>query len=262
MTDPLRDPEAAWNAWRARREARLRAPDGWLALVGLHWLEEGGNRVDGLPGAFAVHAGEVTVRAGPEDGWRLGGAPVVERTIRPDAEGGPDRLQLGTRTVVVIRRGPAVALRVWDSASGALQAFRGVDVFPFDARWRVHARWEPYPVPREVELPSAVGPPQRAIVPGRARFVLDGRELSLEPTLEADAALQFVFRDATGPRETYGGGRYLAARPPWSGRVVLDFNRSYNPPCAFTEFATCPLAQPENVLPVRIEAGEKVPTAR
>jgi len=110
-----------------------------------------------------------------------------------------------------------------------------------------------------VELPSSAGPPQRVLVPGRARFTFDGRELALEPTLEADGVLQFVFKDATAPRETYGGGRFLAARPPVSGRVVLDFNRAYNPPCAFTEFATCPLAQPENVLPVRIEAGEKAP---
>lgn len=257
-TDPL-DPRAAWTAWRERRDSRLRAPDGWLALVGLSWLEEGDNHVEGLPGAFAVRGGKVTLRARPEDGWRLGEAPVVERVLRTDAAGEPDRLRLGTRTAVVIQRGPSLALRVWDSASPALQAFRGVEAFPYDPRWRIHARWEPFAAAREVELPATAGPPLRAVVPGRARFTIGVTEVALEPTLEADGALQFVFRDATAPRETYGGGRFLAARPPVSGRVVLDFNRAYNPPCAFTEFATCPLAQPENVVPVRIEAGEKVP---
>lgn len=258
MTDSG-DPRIAWNTWRERRDARLRAPDGWLALVGLHWLAEGENRVEGLPGVFTVRGAEVTLRARQEDGWRLGDAPVVERALRTDAERDPDRLRLGTRAVVAIRRGPALALRVWDAASPAVQTFRGVEAFPFDPRWRVHARWEPFAAPREVELPSSAGPPQRTLVPGRARFTLDGSELALEPTLEADGALQFVFKDATAPRETYGGGRFLAARPPVSGRLILDFNRAFNPPCAFTEFATCPLAQPENVLPVRIEAGEKIP---
>jgi uncharacterized protein (DUF1684 family) len=261
MTDALSDPEAAWNEWRARRDARLRAPDGWLALVGLHWLQEGENRVEGLPGVFAVRGQEATLRATAEDGWRLGGAPVTERVLRTDAKGKADRLELGTRIATIVQRGPALALRVWDAASPALRAFRGVEVFPFDPRWRVYARWEPYASPRLEEQPSTAGPPQRAVVPGRARFALEGHELSLEPTLEAGGALQFVFRDATAPQETYGGGRFLAARPPASGRLVLDFNRAYNPPCAFTEFATCPLASPGNVLSIRIEAGEKAPGA-
>ena len=259
MTDAHGDPRTAWEAWRQRRDARLRAPDGWLALVGLHWLGEGENQVDGLPGVFRLRGAEVTLRARPEDGWRDGDAPVTERVLRTDAAGPPDRLQLGTRSVAVIQRGAALGVRVWDAGSPALQAFPGVEAFPFDPRWRVHARWEPYAIPREVEQSSSAGPSQRALVPGRARFSVDGKDFALEPTLEAEGTLQFVFKDATAPRETYGGGRFLAARPPVSGRVVLDFNRAFNPPCAFTEFATCPLAQPENTLPVRIEAGEKVP---
>jgi len=253
------DPVAAWNDWRERRAERLRAPEGWLALVGLHWLEPGENRVEGLPGAFTLRGAEVALRARAEDGYRLDGAPAVDRVLRSDDGERPDRLRLGTRTIMVIRRGPALALRVWDPAAPALAAFRSLESFPYDPRWRIEARFEPYDRPREVEQPSAAGPPQPALAPGLARFEVGGRAVALEPTVEPDGSLFFVFRDATAPAETYGAGRFLTAAAPAGGTVVLDFNRACNPPCAFTEFATCPLPQPENVLPVRIEAGEKAP---
>jgi uncharacterized protein (DUF1684 family) len=93
-------------------------------------------------------------------------------------------------------------------------------------------------------------------VPGRAAFAIGGSDLALEPTADGDR-LAFVFRDATAGRETYGSGRFLSAAGPRDGRVVLDFNRAFNPPCAFTPFATCPLPRPENVLPLRVTAGER-----
>ncbi len=247
---------AAWKAWRERREARLRDPEGWLALTGLSWLSEGENRVEGLPGVFVLQGGRVTLRALAADGYLLDGAPAVERALASDAAEKPDRLHLGTRVVQVIERGGALAVRTWDAASPARKAFHGIATFPYDPRWRIEARWEAYAAPREVEQPSAAGPPQRALAPGKAHFAVNGREVSLEPTLE-DGALMFVFKDATAPAETYGAGRFLAAALPAGGKVVLDFNRAYNPPCAFTPFATCPLPERQNVLPVRIEAGEK-----
>jgi uncharacterized protein (DUF1684 family) len=247
---------AAWKDWRTRREARLRDPEGWLALAGLHWLSEGENQLEGLPGVFVLRGRQVTLRAAAADGWVVDGAPATERALASDAAGRPDRLRLGARVAQVIERGDAVALRVWDTRSPALQAFRGIATFPYDPRWRIEARWEAYPSPREVEQPSAAGPPQKALAPGRAHFAVDGRALTLEPTAE-DGALMFVFKDATAPRETYGAGRFLAAGAPVGDKVVLDFNRAYNPPCAFTPYATCPLPERNNVLPVRVEAGEK-----
>jgi len=247
---------AAWRSWRSQREARLREPEGWLALTALHWLAEGENRLEGLPGAFVLQGGRVTLRAAPGDGYALGGAPVAERVLASDADAEPDRLHLGTRAVQVILRGGAFAVRVWDSASVARRDFRGLETFPYDPRWRVEARWEPYPEPRQVEQPSAAGPPQKALAPGRAHFTIGGRSVLLEPVLE-DGSLMFVFKDATAPAETYGGGRFLGAELPAGDQVVLDFNRAYNPPCAFTPYATCPLPERRNVLPVRIEAGEK-----
>jgi hypothetical protein len=245
-----------WKTWHDRREERLRAPDGWLALVGLHWLKEGENRVEGLPGVFAVSQGAVTLRAAPSDGYRLGSEPVTERALASDAAPNPDRLALGTRQVQVIDRSGRLALRVWDAASPVLTGFRGIDVFPPDPRWRVEARWEPYPAPKEVSVPSVTGTPTVEKAPGRAHFTVDGRELALEPMQDGDT-LFFVFKDQTAKEDTYGAGRFLYASAPKDGKVVLDFNRAYNPPCAFTPHATCPLPRPENVLPVRIEAGEK-----
>lgn len=247
---------AEWKAWHDARVERLRAPDGWLALVGLDWLEEGANRIEGLPGVFEVGGGAVTLRAAPEDGYTLGGVPVVERRLATDADGTPDRLGHGSRTVQVIERGGRLAVRVWDAASPARTGFEGVPAWPADPRWRVVARWEAYPAPRSVTIPSAAGPEQVGRAPGRAHFSVDGREVSLEPTEDGEA-LFFVFKDGTAPRESYGGGRFLLAGPPRDGEVVLDFNRAVNPPCAFSPHATCPLPRPENVLPVRIEAGEK-----
>lgn len=247
---------AEWRSWQARRLTMLRKPYGWLALTGLHWLKPGTNRIAGLRGAFEVRDGEVSLVAAPEDGWTLAGKQVTRRLLASDASDTPDRLLNGTRAAMVISRSGKVALRVWDSESPIRKGFKGIDTFPPDPRWRITARWEAYPHPKPVEVPSAIGSPTHELAPGRAWFKVDGREVSLEPTQDGDS-LFFVFKDRTAPKETYGAGRFLDAPPPRNGTVVLDFNRAYNPPCAFTAFATCPLPLPENVLPVRIEAGEK-----
>jgi len=248
--------QAEWTAWRDKRLAGLQRPQGWLALTGLHWLKEGENRIPGLPGLFTVAGGQVTLTATPADGWTLGGAPVTSRRLASDKEGKPDRIMTGSRAAQVIDRGGKLALRAWDAESLARKSFTGIDTYPPEPRWRLTARWEAYATPREVEVPSVVGIPTREKAPGRAWFTVDGQEVALEPTLDGDE-LFFVFKDRTAPRETYGAGRFLVAPLPKDGRVVLDFNRAYNPPCAFSPYATCPLPLPQNVLPVRIEAGEK-----
>jgi hypothetical protein len=247
---------AGWKAWHARRLENLRKPHGWLTLTGLHWLEPGSNRIPGLPGVFELSGAVVTLRARAEDGYTVSGAPVAERVLADDAAAAPDRLAVGQRAVMAINRGGRLALRVWDADSPVRAAFKGIDTFPPDPRWRITARWEPFPHPRTVEQPSIIGTPTKEQAPGRAFFTVDGQEVALTPTLEGDS-LFFVFKDKTAPKETYGGGRFLQAEPPSHGVVVLDFNRAYNPPCVFTAFATCPLPLPENTLRVRIEAGEK-----
>ncbi len=253
---PAEDFAAEWKSWQARRLTTLKKPYGWLALTGLHWLKPGSNRIPGLPGVFEVKDGEVTLVADHEDGWGLGGKSVTRRRLASDASETPDRILNGSRAVMVISRSGRVALRVWDSESPVRKGFKGIDTYPPDPRWRIAARWEAYPHPKPVEVPSAVGTTSHELAPGRAWFMVDGKEYALEPTQDGDS-LFFVFKDRTAPKETYGAGRFLDAAAPRNGTVILDFNRAYNPPCAFTAFATCPLPLPENVLPVRIEAGEK-----
>jgi uncharacterized protein len=248
--------EAEWRDWHSRRLAGLQKAQGWLALSGLHWLKEGENRIAGLPGTFTLAGGQVTLTAAAGDGWTLGGVPVTSRPLASDRGGQPDRISAGSRTAQVIDRGGKLALRIWDAERPERRSFAGIDTFPLDLRWRVVARWEAYPAPREVEVPSAVGIPSRQLAPGKARFMVDGKAYELEPTLDGDE-LFFVFKDRTAPGQTYGAGRFLVAAPPRDGQVVLDFNRAYNPPCAFSPWATCPLPLPQNVLPIRIEAGEK-----
>lgn len=261
MNSPAASPDfaAEWRSWHAQRLANLQKPRGWLALVGIHWLSDGENRIEGLPGVFTLKGGKVALAAAPADGYSLDGKPLTAQTLASDAAKAPDILQLGaSRAVAVIERGPKIALRVWDADSPAKKAFTGVDAFAPDPRWRIVARWEPYPTPRPVEIPTVVGIPSKGVVPGRAHFKVDGKDLTLEPTAEDDE-LFFVFKDSTSKKETYGAGRFLDAAAPKDGSVVLDFNRAVNPPCAFTVYATCPLPLPENLLPVRIEAGEKRP---
>jgi len=248
--------QSEWRAWHEQRLASLRKPQGWLALTGLHWLEPGPNAVPGLPGTFTVDGRIVTLAARASDGWTVAGAPVTARTLASDATTTPDRLQIGARAAMVIERSGRLAVRVWDADSPVRTGFKGIDAFPPDPRWRITARWEPYATPRQVEVPSVTGGVTVEQAPGRAHFTLDGKAYALEPTLDGEA-LFFVFKDRTAPKETYGAGRFLAAEGPKDGTIVLDFNRAYNPPCAFTPYATCALPLPQNVLPVRIEAGEK-----
>ncbi len=230
----------AWEAWRRERMERLRARRGWLSVVGLHWLAPGENRVEGVPGLFTVG----------DEGVRRDGRPA----------GGILDLGGGREAQVIVRSGRH-ALRVWDRHADALRDLAGIEAFPFDPAWVVEAGWEPFHPPRRVTVLDVTGAGTDRDVPGRAVFEREGRRLSLEPTADG-ARLAFVFRDRTAGVETYGAGRFLDADAPREGRLVLDFNRAVNPPCAFTPFATCPLPRPENVLPVRVTAGERLPAWR
>ena len=281
-----RRPPAADPAWaaeiaakRAHREARLTSEGGWLTLIGLHWLAPGENPVGSdaaLPVSLDVPGvppkacsfdlrpdGSVVLRAEAGAPVTVNGAPPTDAPLATDRSGKPDVVAVGRVGITVLDRGGKLALRVRDPESPRRKEFRGIEYFPLDPSLRVEATFERYEALREVEVPSAQGPAQKSLVPGVVRFAIAGKERTLEPTVDSptDDTLFFVFGDATSGEETYGAGRFLSAAVPKAGdpKVVLDFNLAQNPPCAFTPYATCPLVRPNNVLPDRIEAGEKVP---
>ncbi len=274
---PPADPAyvAGIESWRADRLARLTADDGWLTLVGLEWFSPGANPFgsdpslpvvlpgDGIParvGVLDIGAdGHVVVTAVPESGLELGGQPVTTATLATDADGKPDVLRIGRLAMYVIRRGDRFALRIKDPDAATRRDFKGIDNYPINPAFKATARLERYPEPRSVAVPTIVGIDEAMLAPGRLMFTLGGHRISLEPLISApdDRELFVIFRDRTSGEATYGAGRFLSAELEADGTAVLDFNRAYNPPCAFTPYATCPLPPEGNDLDVAITAGEK-----
>ena len=266
---------AAVETWRQERLTHLTAEDGWLTLVGLHWLKDGALNVGGSPdndirlppahaprriGVLQVKGKQVSLQVAPGVSVTQAGKLVQRAILQSDAHGQkPTVLAFGPLTFFVIQRGDALALRVRDSQATARQDFHGIPTFPVDAKWRVVGKFEAYTPPHPVQTPTAAGVVEDQVSPGAVVFTLGGQQLRLETVQEPDSQELFiVFADATSGKDTYGSGRFLYAAQPAQGQVVLDFNRAYNPPCAFSAFATCPLPPPGNRLPVRIEAGEKI----
>ena len=265
--------ENALAEWRADRVASLKGPDGWLNLAGLYWLKEGANSFgaangndlvapgESAPpklGVFLVEDGAVAFQAEPGVEVLHGESPVTEIRLNDDQHKAPTLLTHGALTWTVIRRMDRLGVRLRDDDHPAVTAFAGIEAFPADPSWRLVARFEPYPEPRKIRVPTVVeGLGWEPTVPGALEFEARGRSLSLE-AYRSDDEFLVIFADATTGDATYPAGRYLKADLPGAdGTTVLDFNRAYNPPCAFSEFATCPLATPRNRLPVAVEAGEK-----
>jgi uncharacterized protein (DUF1684 family) len=268
---------ASVQKWRQERETRLKADEGWLTVAGLFWLKEGTNGFGADPagdivlpagsaparaGTFELRGGKTAVQMEPGVEATCGGQPLMalaRRALRTDAEeGGPDVLKLGRLTLFVIERGGRYAIRLRDRDSRMRQEFTGLRWFPVKEQYRITARYVSYPSLKPVAVPNILGGVEKMPSPGYAVFDLDGQEVRLEGVFEDPEATQlfFIFRDGTSGKETYPAGRFLYSDLPKNGAVVLDFNKAYNPPCAFTPYATCPLPPEQNRLPMRVEAGE------
>jgi len=266
--------------WRAERVARLTAPDGWLSLIGLEWLHEGANRIGSAEDNDIVlktgpaHLGTLTLASDgglhlaldPHAGATVDGKPVADAVLLDDMHAGaagPTLVRFGSASFLVIDREGRKALRVKDPAAPSRAHFVGIDYFPIDPSWRIEAEWVPFQPSHKLEIGSVIGTIEAVDVPGKAVFQRDGQTFELLPYQEEPGGeLFFVIADRTSGKETYGAARFFYAALPAGGlthpgRVVLDFNKAYNPPCAFTPFATCPLAPPENRLDLAITAGEK-----
>ncbi len=265
--------ESALAEWRANRVASLKGPDGWLNLAGLYWLKEGANSFGAAAGNdlvtpegsappklgdFVVEDGAVTFRTEPGAEVFHGDTPVTEMLLVNDQEDDPTLLTHGSLAWTVIRRMDRLGVRLRNYDHPAVTSFTGIESYPTDQDWRIEARFEAYPEPRKIRVATVVqGLGWEPTVPGTLEFEAQGQSLSLE-AYRSDDEFFIVFADDTTGDTTYPAGRYLAADLPGpDGTTVLDLNKAYNPPCVFSEYATCPLATPRNRLPVAVEAGEK-----
>jgi uncharacterized protein len=258
-------------AWRVAYERSLSEPRGWWATTALVWLDEGTHEVGSAPGA-AVHltgggparlatlsrtGDDVTVV--PEPGVELGydGAPMLA-PLTVEASSSGHAFVSGPHTMVILRRQERVGVRLFDARrAGRLETHRVV-WFPWRASLVVEADFVPSAVPKVLPVVHVTGDVADVAVPGHLEFSLQGRACRLTPFTSA-TGLHIVFRDATSGASTYGAGRFLSAAAPVAGRVTLDFNRAYHPPCAHTPYATCPLPPLENRLELAVEGGERSP---
>jgi uncharacterized protein (DUF1684 family) len=248
VTDFLTD----WQAFRDRREERLRSPGGYLAITALHWLSATPQRLDGVPGEWwhDAHGATVDLSRGEtlavEGGAALTGGPhrfgpLDEPGLTVTFDGG---------TAEVADRDGATIVRPRRADSATLRAYRGTPRYAPDPGWVLPGRFAPYDGP--VADPEAVG---------EVVFRRDGTEHRLVARGEDDGSLWILFRDATSGVTTYPANRQVVLAPPApDGAVTIDFNRAINMPCAYTDFVTCPLPPPANTLPIAVEAGEQMPT--
>jgi uncharacterized protein (DUF1684 family) len=263
---------AGVEAFRAASEADVTGPTGWASLIGLHWLTPGIHAIGG-------DASNAIVLESPAAPARLGLLTVLSDRasleIQGDAtgtvEGKPVRtvelrpgtpvekgLHVGDLTMIVIKRGTRLALRVWDRTAPARHGFTGLKWHPIDTDWRIEARYVPLEESPKVKVMTVRNELIEMTHPGYVEFTIGDRTHRLLALLESPEAkeLFFMFRDDTSGKTTYAAGRYLYTPLPADGRVILDFNKAKNPPCVFTEYATCPLPPPRNRLMIKVEAGE------
>lgn len=261
--------ERQLTQWYDAREKSLKADNGWLNLVGLLWINEGNNSFGSDSSNTIVFPAKIPARAGflERKGnavWLHATVPVFVNAIEQkeamvfnaDSLRNP-MMQYGDLRWNIIKRDDRLGVRLRDLKSDALKSFRGIDHFPVNRSLIIEARYEPHTVPTTIPITNMLGQTTKQFSPGVVYFSLDGKKYAMI-ALEEEGELFFVFGDPTNDVETYGAGRFLkAVKPAAAGTVLLDFNKAYNPPCAFTPYATCPLPPKQNMLETPIIAGEK-----
>ncbi|MEO5559794.1 MAG: DUF1684 domain-containing protein [Dokdonella sp.] len=269
---PAADYNQQIETWRAQRVERLKAPDGWLSLIGLHWLKDGKNRIGSAKdndvvlakgpahlGVIALKSGKASIELDAKAEATIDDKKVASAELLDDTHEKPTTVAFGSASFYMIDRNGKKGLRVKDTAAETRTHFTAIDSFAIDPSWRVEAKWEAYAPTHSLNIPTVLGTVDKMVVPGKATFTRGGKTYTLLPVLEDKDAKEvwFIIADRTSGKETYGAARFLYADMPKDGKLVIDFNKAYNPPCAFTPYATCPLAPPENRLDLAITAGEK-----
>lgn len=259
------------QVWRQGMDANLRAKNNWLALYGLAWLKEGVTRLGSDPtndillpedsapafmGTVEHSAGKTTFSKGGDCAITLNGQRIRHSLLAPDTSDDPSYLEIGSLRMVVIERGDLTGLRIWDNSRVERRTFPGRSWFPVDPEFRVQAEFKEHTAGRTVIIPNIQGEQEEVQSLGTVTFALRANEGKLEAMEAADNRLFIIFKDSTSGATTYPAGRFLVSDEIMGRRVALDFNRAFNPRCAFTEFATCPLPPQENHLDFPIKAGE------
>jgi hypothetical protein len=260
--------------WRARADQGLRRDNGWLTLAGRFVMKPGVNTFGtgaandivfppGLGpermGTLAIEGGEVKVRLADGLVMTKDGATFTERVMSTRTDD-RDWVQIGRASFHVIERGGRYVLRLADKESEVRKSFGGRVWYDVNERYRVPAKFVPYDPPRKIPIVNVIDEVSDEDAPGYVEFRLGGRTYKLDAVGDGDG-LFFIFRDATAGNGTYPPGRflYVEKKPRLGAKFMLDLNRAYNPPCAFSEFTTCPLPPKQNILKVKIEAGERYP---
>jgi uncharacterized protein len=254
---------AGWQEWKARRERDLADPYGWLALVRLQWLDDTPREYADLPGLWWQDADAAYLDPQGAELFYEGEPLTGLRRFELVNSGAGTRVAAGEVEIEVARRS-GYLIRVHDPKARALVDFRGVPSYEPDPQWVLTGKFEAFDSPRPTTVGAVVeGLSHVYTAPGIVRFSRDGVEHTLTAFNGKEGGLSILFNDATSGVTTYAANRSLAVAPPGAdGSVVLDFNRAVNLPCAFTDYATCPLPPEGNRLSFAVEAGEKLPYER
>lgn len=259
--------------WYAKRVASLKAEEGWLNLIGLYWLEEGGNTFGSDPksdlqlesklfptslGIFELEDGKVffTPKTG---GIKTRDIELEERTLIFDSKNNKEPYKIAYQSLRwnIIKRSDAYGVRLRDLEAREVTEFEGIERYPVSSEWRFEAKFMSYEPVKEIAITNVLGQTSQNLCPGYVEFQKDGKSYQIDALDEGDK-LYLIFADETSGGETYGGGRYIYVKKPEpNGTTILDFNKAYNPPCVFTPHATCPLPPRQNILDLAITAGEK-----
>ncbi len=270
--------DAEISTWRTERVTKLTKPDGYLSLVGMHWLpkvgvarigsgEANGTRLSVGPsqlGLIRVAEGNIaTFQAEAGVPVTIDGVLAKGKTkLVADSQGAPTVVGFngGEASFIVIERGGKLALRVRDAKAPTRVKFTGIDYFDIDRNFRFEAHFTPHEAGRTIDIVNILGLVEPMMNPGTVTFKQGEKSYTLEAIDEGDHRLFFTFADRTSGHETYAAARFLYAEyPDAAGNTIVDFNKAYNPPCAFTAFSTCPMPPLENRLDMAITAGEKKP---
>jgi len=262
------------NEWHTKRVERLKEKDSWLSLAGLYWLNEGENsfgsdksndivfpkgKAADFMGWFDLNNGEVKIRLKPGVNITSNDQPITEMILQNDNTKAPTILKYKSLSWFVIKRQDKYGIRLKDSEHPEFERFAGVDRFDVCPDWKIPANFIPYDPAKTIEIPTVLGTIVKDQSPGYLQFEINGEIHQLDPMGKITSKNLFlIFADKTNGEETYGAGRFLSVKFPHpDSTIYIDFNKAYNPPCAFTKYATCPLPPKDNQLKIEVTAGEK-----